>query len=353
MALFALHRTSPLLPTAAWYLTDYQGSVRNLTDASGTLQDTISYDAYGNATESNQTFGDQFKYAGGQVDSATGLEKFGARWYDPYRGDWTTQDPTGFGGGDPNLYRYVGNAPSNGTDPSGLWFLRRRFRRRWYPCPPCPCPPVVIVTPPNPIVPPQPDDSAPPFMPHIADMSIPIPTTTKDYIQLLLFAYRHKAHLVRIPGRWISFYGPGEGAGGGGSGSTIVPTPPILPPGTFEPTGPHYPGPELPPPNEPPPSHVNPPGDSGPTGLDVFQLTTTPFAPTQGPTNDFMRLLPRSFRQAPLIEGMELRLNVTLGQGVLGALEQAVKGQRIDLPAAAEDSQMTLTIILGSSRGGK
>ena len=29
-------------------------------------------------------------------------------------------DPLGFGGGDPNLYRYVTNAPTNATDPSGL-----------------------------------------------------------------------------------------------------------------------------------------------------------------------------------------------------------------------------------------
>src|SRR6516162_8039657 len=36
--------------TAAWYLTDWQGSVRNITDASGNLQDTITYDGFGNVT---------------------------------------------------------------------------------------------------------------------------------------------------------------------------------------------------------------------------------------------------------------------------------------------------------------
>src|SRR5207302_8126559 len=30
--------------TAAWYLQDWQGSVRNIVDANGTLQDTITYD---------------------------------------------------------------------------------------------------------------------------------------------------------------------------------------------------------------------------------------------------------------------------------------------------------------------
>jgi hypothetical protein len=45
---------------------------------------------------------------------------FGERWYDPATGRWTSQDPIGFGGGDANLYRYVANSPTNGTDPSGL-----------------------------------------------------------------------------------------------------------------------------------------------------------------------------------------------------------------------------------------
>jgi uncharacterized protein RhaS with RHS repeats len=40
--------------------------------------------------------------------------------YDPTVGRWLSQDPIGFKAGDPNLYRYVGNGPTNATDPSGL-----------------------------------------------------------------------------------------------------------------------------------------------------------------------------------------------------------------------------------------
>src|SRR4029077_11467304 len=47
----------------AWYLTDWQGSTRQMTNASGALQDTITYDGFGNvASESSATFGDRFKY---------------------------------------------------------------------------------------------------------------------------------------------------------------------------------------------------------------------------------------------------------------------------------------------------
>lgn len=40
--------------------------------------------------------------------------------YDPHIGRWLEEDPIGFAAGDPNLYRYVRNNPTNATDPSGL-----------------------------------------------------------------------------------------------------------------------------------------------------------------------------------------------------------------------------------------
>jgi RHS repeat-associated protein len=86
----------------AWYLTDWQGSTRNLIDSSGNLQDTIAYDGFGNITsESASTFSDQYKYTGLALDSASGLYYGRGRYYDPRTGRWTTQDPLGFGGGSP------------------------------------------------------------------------------------------------------------------------------------------------------------------------------------------------------------------------------------------------------------
>jgi hypothetical protein len=43
-----------------------------------------------------------------------------ARYYAPYLMRFISPDPLGFGGGDTNLYRYVGNDPVDFTDPSGL-----------------------------------------------------------------------------------------------------------------------------------------------------------------------------------------------------------------------------------------
>lgn len=40
--------------------------------------------------------------------------------YDPTTGRWTTKDPIGFGGGDTNLYNYVGSNRLSYIDPMGL-----------------------------------------------------------------------------------------------------------------------------------------------------------------------------------------------------------------------------------------
>jgi hypothetical protein len=40
--------------------------------------------------------------------------------FSPNLGRWLTEDPIGFEGGDANLYRFVGNAPTNHVDPYGL-----------------------------------------------------------------------------------------------------------------------------------------------------------------------------------------------------------------------------------------
>jgi RHS repeat-associated protein len=109
---------------AAWYLTDRLGSVRDVTDAAGAVQDHIDYDGFGNVpTETNPAFGDRYKYTGREFDGDTGLQYNRARYYDPKTGRWTSGDPLEFAAGDSNLYRYVSNQSTNATDPGGLAFF--------------------------------------------------------------------------------------------------------------------------------------------------------------------------------------------------------------------------------------
>ena len=45
-----------------------------------------------------------------------------ARYYDPTRNRFISEDPIGFAGGDANLFVYVGNRPLRHTDARGLWW---------------------------------------------------------------------------------------------------------------------------------------------------------------------------------------------------------------------------------------
>ncbi|HEY9869395.1 MAG TPA: RHS repeat-associated core domain-containing protein [Candidatus Obscuribacterales bacterium] len=111
--------------TAAWYLTDRLGSVRDIVDAAGTLQDHLDYDPWGKVvTETNPAFGDRVKFTAREWDAALGAYYSRARIYSPEMRRFWQEDPLSFSAGDANLYRYVGNGPTLLTDPSGQigWF---------------------------------------------------------------------------------------------------------------------------------------------------------------------------------------------------------------------------------------
>ena len=108
---------------AAWYLAERLGSVRDVLNASGAVIDHIDYDGFGRKTnETNPANGDRFGYTGQEHDAITGFISMGngRREYSVDIGRFVTEDPLGFGAGDVNLFRYVGNSPTFRTDPSGL-----------------------------------------------------------------------------------------------------------------------------------------------------------------------------------------------------------------------------------------
>jgi RHS repeat-associated protein len=101
-----------------WSLGDRQGSVVDLVDGNGTVLNHFVYDSFGGRAG---TTGVDFRYGytGRELDGETGLYYYRARYYDSTVGRFISEDPIGFGGGDTNLYRYVGNSPTNYTDPTG------------------------------------------------------------------------------------------------------------------------------------------------------------------------------------------------------------------------------------------
>ncbi len=101
----------------AYLHADASGSVRLLTDASGSVTSTATYDAYGQVVSSTGTTTSRFGFAG-QYTDPSGLQYLRARIYDPATGQFLTVDPLVATTGEP--YAYSNDDPINGVDPSGL-----------------------------------------------------------------------------------------------------------------------------------------------------------------------------------------------------------------------------------------
>jgi RHS repeat-associated protein len=101
-------------------LSNQQGSVRDVIDNQGKVLNHIRYDSFGNiVSQTNANVNFRFGYTGREFDKETGLYYYCARYYDAAIGRFISEDPMGFGAGDSNLYRYVGNSATNYTDPTG------------------------------------------------------------------------------------------------------------------------------------------------------------------------------------------------------------------------------------------
>src|SRR5205807_7627995 len=60
-----------------------------------------------------------FMFTSREYFSLVALYDFRKRFYRPSLGRFLQSDPTGFGAGDANLFRYCGGDPVNSSDPSG------------------------------------------------------------------------------------------------------------------------------------------------------------------------------------------------------------------------------------------
>jgi RHS repeat-associated protein len=106
--------------TVTWLHTDQQGSVRALTNSTGTLIGANTYNPYGGLTATSGTATSPLGYTGAYTDP-DGLIYLVNREYDPGTGQFLSRDP--LVGLTRQPYSYVNDNPLNGTDPLGLsWY---------------------------------------------------------------------------------------------------------------------------------------------------------------------------------------------------------------------------------------
>ncbi len=99
-------------------LTEALGSTIALAGSTGKAETTYTYDPFGNTTHEGSTSENPFQYAGREYDGV-GHYYNRARYYSPVATRFISQDPLGEEANGPNVYLYAGDAPTNGTDPSG------------------------------------------------------------------------------------------------------------------------------------------------------------------------------------------------------------------------------------------
>jgi RHS repeat-associated protein len=110
----------------SFYHVDGLGSTRGLSDASGNLVDTYSYQAFGELLNSSGGNENKYLFAGEQFDPVLGDYYNRARYYDPESGRFTKRDDyEGQTSNPTSLHKYIyanGN-PINFNDPSGLFTI--------------------------------------------------------------------------------------------------------------------------------------------------------------------------------------------------------------------------------------
>lgn len=102
--------------TVSYLHQDQLGSTRAITNASGTVVGSYTYDGWGNASWSG-TVTTPLQFAGQYADAESGFTYMRARYYDPYTAQFISDDPLVAKTRHP--YTYAQDDPANLSDPSG------------------------------------------------------------------------------------------------------------------------------------------------------------------------------------------------------------------------------------------
>jgi RHS repeat-associated protein len=100
----------------SYLASDGLGSVSEALNQTGTATGSILYGPYGNVRYSSGTMPTAKGFTGQYADASTGLDYYGARYYDPNLGQFSTADTVTDG---LNRYGYVKGNPETYADPSG------------------------------------------------------------------------------------------------------------------------------------------------------------------------------------------------------------------------------------------
>ncbi len=102
--------------------------MRQLTNSSGVVTDTFSYDGFGVTLTRTGTTPNVYMYRGEQYDPDLGLYYLRARYYNSLTGRFLSRDPENGRRSDPDSlhkYLYAGGDPVNASDPTGRDLLGR------------------------------------------------------------------------------------------------------------------------------------------------------------------------------------------------------------------------------------
>lgn len=100
----------------SYLATDGLGSATVALSASGTSQASQLYAPYGGGRYSSGVMPTSYGFTGQRADTMTGLDYYGARYYDPLLGQFGSADTVADG---LNRYAYVHGNPETLTDPTG------------------------------------------------------------------------------------------------------------------------------------------------------------------------------------------------------------------------------------------
>jgi len=113
-----LHHLAGGATVRYWYVLDGHANVVALTDSSGNVVDSYSYDAWGKPLTTSETVTQPYRYASYWYDTELGWYWVQVRHYSPSLERWLQPDPSRQDG--TLSYVYVGDDPVDATDPSGL-----------------------------------------------------------------------------------------------------------------------------------------------------------------------------------------------------------------------------------------